>query len=192
MKSLKIIQVLMTIARIVCLVVFIACIVGAAGCFIGLVVFSAIKDIPFEGVTISDKLIEEGTNSETVIVGIIVGMLSCGVAIFLAKYNEVFYRNEVKEGTPFKKSVVHEMRIVALVNMVTSFSYFLTMAIALGIIKGFIRDLGSIDINFSWWIIGYGLALLIISLFAEYGAEKEDNPNVIDTQVEEVEEEPKE
>ena len=48
MKSLKIIQVLAKTARIVCLVVFIACIIGAAGCFIGLVIFSAIKDIPFD------------------------------------------------------------------------------------------------------------------------------------------------
>ena len=57
MKSLKIIQVLAKIARIVCLVVFIASIVGAAGCFLGLVIFCAIKDIPYNGQTISSKLI---------------------------------------------------------------------------------------------------------------------------------------
>lgn len=192
MKSLKIIQVLAKIARIVCLVVFIACIVGAAGCFLGLVIFSVIKDIPFgQGPTISERLIEQGTNSETVIVSIIVAMASCGLSIFLAKFNEIFFRNEVKEGTPFKKEVVRDMRITAIVNMAVSFSFFIMMAITVGIIKAFLRNLGNIELSFSWWIIGYGLSLLVISLFCDYGAEKEDS-NVIDTQVEEVEEEPKE
>ena len=191
MKSLKIIQVLAKIARIICLVVFIACIIGAAGCLIGLIIFCAIKDIPFNnGQTISSKLIEQGTNSETVIVAIIIGMASCGITIFLAKFNEIFYRNEIKEGTPFRKVVVRDMRITALVNIVVSFSFFITLAITVGIIKAFLRNIGDIRLDFSWWMIGYGVALLVISLFCDYGVEL-SNSNVIDTQVEEVENEPK-
>ena len=83
------------------------------------------------------------------------------------------------------------MRITAVVTMIVSFSYFVTMAIIVGIIRAFLRNLGDIRLDFSWWIVGYGLALLVISLFCDYGAEL-NNPNVIDTKVEEFEEEPTE
>lgn len=182
MKSLKIIQVLAVIARVICIVVFVACIVGAAGCALALTIFPLVKDIPLpDEKTISSILVENGTNWQTVVVGCVVGLLACGVNIFLAKYNEIFYRNEIKVGTPFKREIVREMRITAIVNIAVSVSAMITLGIIIGITKAFVRELGNIRLEFGGWLIGYGIALLVISLFCDYSAEKED-PEVIDNQ----------
>lgn len=190
MKSLRIIQVLAKICRIVCIIVFVACIIGAAGCFVALVILPIVKDIVVhDGKTIAELIAQDGkTNVNTIIAACGMGLFGCGVEIFLAKYNELFFKKEIEVGTPFKKDIVKEMRIVAVVNIAVSLSAVIMVGIALGIVRALVRDLQHFD-NYIGTPIGYGIALLIISLFCDYGAELNEKPDAIEA---EIVEEPKE
>ena len=61
MKSLKIIQVLVKVFKIIFFVCFILCIVGAAGCLIAMIVVPIVSTIPVEeGKTVADVMAEHG------------------------------------------------------------------------------------------------------------------------------------
>lgn len=171
MKSLRIIQALAKIARIICLIVFILCIIGAAGCLIGIIVVSSLRNVVlYEGKTLNDILIENRATFESVIAALIVGLLSTGVGIYLSKYNELFYKRELAVGTPFKMEVVKDIRKVSVVNIVVSFSLAVVATITVLIISGVTGV--HVEVSYSLFgTIGYGLVLLLISLFAQYGAE---------------------
>ena len=190
MKSLKIIQVLATICRVICIVVFVACIIGAVGCAVGLVNLPIVKDVVVhDGKTIAELIAEDGkTNVETIITGCAVGLFGCGVEIFLAKYNENFFKKELQIGTPFKKEVVRDMRIMAVVNMATSLAAVIMVAIGVGIARALVRDIQHFN-NYIGTPIGFGIAMLVISLFCDYGAELNGDKDVIEA---EISEEPKE
>lgn len=171
MKSLRIIQALAKIARIICLIVFILCIIGAAGCLIAIIVVSSLRNVVlYEGKTLNDILLENRATFEAVLAALIVGLLSTGVGIYLSKYNELFYKRELAVGTPFKMEVVKDMRKVSVVNIVVSFSLSVVATITVLIIAGVTGV--HVEVNYSLFgTIGYGLILLLISLFAQYGAE---------------------
>ena len=185
MKSLKIIQVLAKIMRIICLVLFIVCIVGAAGCFLAVITLPIMKDVVlYEDKTFSIIIAERGVNWITALTGSIVGLISCGVGIFLAKYTELFFAKEIALGTPFKKEVVKDMRKMAIIHIVVSFVTVIAVAIVISSINAFNPELAHFDSGFGG-TIGFGISMLVISLFCDYGAEKETEANPI------VEAEPK-
>ena len=190
MKSLKIIQVLAVICRVICIIVFVACIIGAVGCLLGLTILPIVKDVVVhDGKTIAELIAEDGkTTVETIIAGCGVGLFGCGVEIFLAKYNELFYKKEIAVGTPFNKEIVRDMRILALVNILVSLTAVIMVGIALGIVRALVRDVQHFN-NYIGTPIGYGIALLVISLFCDYGAELNNKPEVMEA---EISEEPKE
>ncbi|MBO4285904.1 MAG: hypothetical protein J5880_01055 [Bacilli bacterium] len=190
MKSLKIIQVLAVICRVICIIVFVACIIGAVGCLLGFTILPIVKDVVVhDGKTIAELIAEDGkTTVETIIAGCGVGLFGCGVEIFLAKYNELFYKKEIAVGTPFNKEIVRDMRILALVNILVSLTAVIMVGIALGIVRALVRDVQHFN-NYIGTPIGYGIALLVISLFCDYGAELNNKPEVMEA---EISEEPKE
>ena len=171
MKSIRIIQVLAKIARVICIIVFVCSIVGAVGCMVGLIVLPLCKDIVVsDGKTLAELLIEKDMPLYKVYCALAVGLTSCGVSIFLAKYNELFYKREIEIGTPFNKEVVRDMRKTAIVNIITS----LVLVIACSIAVAVVSNINKADMSFKFEYfssIGYGITLLILSLFCDYGAE---------------------
>ena len=175
MKSLKIIQVLAKILHVIFIVVFIACIVGASACLLGLILVPIFKGVViYEDKTFEVLIAEKGAPLYQVYTGLAVGLLSCGVGIFLGKYNELFFKEEIELGTPFDMGIVKKMRMVALVNIVAS----LALAIVCGVGVGIVQYLNHSDFEFKGELlsfVGFGLAMLVISLFCEYGAEASGN-----------------
>ena len=180
MKSLKVIQTLSKIAWVICKVMFVICIVGASLSLVTLLTVPFIKDVVlYEDVSLTILLADKDTNVTTAIVASVVGLLGCGLGIFLAKYTELFFKKELDLGTPFDKKLVENMRKVALVHIIASIALTIVIAITLGVAKKVAGEAitmknGSIDGSF-----GFGIALLVISLFCDYGAERE-NPNTVD------------
>ncbi len=174
MKALKIIQVLAKISEIICMVLFILCIIGAAGCLIGLIVVPIIQNTPLvDDKTLVDILAEQHVLMSEVYSGIVVGLLSCGVGAFLNKYNNIFFKEETALGTPFKMEIVKKMRKVAIVNIVATLALSIIASGSVAIIGVILHE----SVKFDWSLystIGFGISLLIISLFCEYGAEKDE------------------
>ena len=174
MKALRIIQVLAKIARVICVILFVFCIVGAAGCLIGLITLPLSENIViFDGKTVVEFINEKGGSMSKAYGGIVAGLLSCGVGIFLSKYNELFFKEEIELGTPFKMNIVKKMRKVAIVNIIATVALSIAVGIAVVIIQAIYHEDINLDLNL-FSTIGFGISLLIISLFCEYGAEKEE------------------
>ena len=181
MKSLKIIQTLANVARIICIVIFVLCIVGASLCVASLIALPFVKDIVVEtesGKTIEVIFVENDIPFNEAMFGLGVGLLSCGVGIFLAKYTEHFFDEEIKLGTPFDDSIVKKMRKVAIVHIIASIVTSAVAGIAYMIVKALTEGYGEFSFRGLGGSIGFALALLVLSLFCEYGAElkKEQQP----------------
>lgn len=177
MKSLKIIQVLAKIARILCKILFIVCIVGASFSLLGLISLPLSFNFEIsEGKTLIEYFNEQNLSAASAITSCAVALFTCGVGIFLSKYNELFYKRELDIGTPFKMEVVNDMRRVALVNIIVNISVYGAAAIAIAIVQRFYPDVKGMDNSFVG-SVSYGLTLLLISLFCEYSAEK-DKQNI--------------
>lgn len=175
MKSLKVIQVLFRIARILALIAFILCIIGASGCFIATIVLAIIKDMPIvQGQTFAEFLASKGIEFGAVITYVIFGMLTCGFNIFLAKYSELFFLRELKAGTPFTKDMVKDMRKYGLVYIIVSVAATVVLAITYGVIAIFVKSLSKYDYSYHVGSIIYGLFFIILSLFCDYGAERDE------------------
>ena len=175
MKSLKTIQIVMKVLRVLCLIGFIFCIVGAAGCFLGLISFSFLKDIEIEkGKSVAQYIIDTGNMSTNeVYTALAVGLFISLAGIALMKYNELFYKKEVDLGTPFKKEMAKKMREVGLVNIIATIAISSIAAIAVAIAEAVTKE--NFYFNYSVFSsILYGVFLLFLSLFADYGAELEE------------------
>ena len=171
MRSLRIIQVLAKIARVLFIIGFVGSIIGAVGCIIALPTLSAVANIEVEGKTIAEILKENNLNIETLYLAISVGLFSCIVAIVLCKINSSFLKKEIQEGTPFTAPMVKAMRKNALINVITAVASWIIIGIAIAICK---KVLPITDFKYSYSCsteIGWGFALLVLSLFAEYPLE---------------------
>ena len=172
MKSLKTIQVLAKIAKIICTVLFIVCIVGASCCALSVIILPVTKDvILYEDKTFSVVLAEQGTSYIDALTGSVIGLIVCGVGIFLAKYTELFFKKELELGTPFDKGLVKDMRKMALIHIIVSIVASIITSIVYFIFKESVPDFNG-TYDFNGGSIGFGISMLIISLFCDYGAEK--------------------
>lgn len=178
MRSLKIIQVLAKILWVICKVLFVIFIIGAAGCVLGLALFGAVQPLKVNAEqTVAQLLEEKGIQPALAYAGMSAGLISCGGGIFLAKYNEIFFKKELDEGTPFKHHIVKEMRKVALVNILVSLGLTIVGAIVISVVCAVNHIESRQDFMQMISTVGFGLALLVISLFCEYGADLAE-PNV--------------
>ena len=176
MKSLRIIQILAKVARIICLVLYILCIVGASGCAIALIVLPIFQNLPMaDGKTLADLLLEKGTQMFEIYLWVAIGLLSCGVGIFIFRYNQVFFEKEIALGTPFDMEIVKKMRKLALVCVITSVAYSIVCAIIVSSVYAANHVTASYRYE-TFSSISYGLFMLVLSLFCEYGAEINAKP----------------
>ena len=171
MKSLSRVQLLVKIARILCIVGFWFCAVGLLACIVGFITMPLVQDFSIgEGKTVTDAIVENGSSLGEVYGGLLIGLLSCGVGVFVSLYNSFFFKKELVLGTPFDHEIVRDMRKVALVNIIVSFALGLAAAIGVAIIQGIFGE----KLTFKYELlstVSFGIFLLIISLFCEYGAD---------------------
>ena len=177
MKSLKIIQTLCKIARVICIIIFVLSIIGAAGCLIGIILMPALKDeVIYNHKTLEQLLEKNGTNFNVALTAMIMAFVVCGVSIFLSKYTELFFKKEIEVGTPFNKDIVRRMRVLGVVHIVTGIlttvivSSVIAIAVASNPDVENSRNFNLSNVSSLW----FGIAMLIISLFANYDVEKEE------------------
>ena len=179
MKSLKVIQVISKVLWIISKVMFVLCIIGAAGSLLGLILVASLQNVVlWEDVTLAYFLEDKGTNVTTAIVGCIVGIIVCGAGIAVAKLNEIFFKKELDKGTPFDKEIVKDMRILGFIHVGNALVIGSIVGLMLFIISK--TNPNYIDVtNEGWSTFWFGAVLLLVSLFCDYGAEKE-HPEAVD------------
>ena len=174
MKSLRTIQTLAKVARVICLILFIVFIIGAVGSIVGTIALPLLKDeIIYEDKTLEMILLEKNVNFISAITACIIGIIACLTSIFLSKYAELFFARVVREGTPFKTETVKRMRTLGIVNICVEIGVIIVIAVMLAIIKLKNPELADFKSSFYFGSISFGIVMLILSVFVQYGVEKD-------------------
>ncbi len=173
-KSLKTIQLLSKIGRILSTIVFICSIIGVAGCVLGAVTLSLgwTETFKIGGVTVHG-LIENsaemsiGSLYATMAAG---GILSAGECV-IAKFSELYFKHELSDGTPFTFAGAKELHRLGIIAIAVSIGSIVLASIVHAIMAHAMTGVGEMNLD-STPSIGIGITFIIMSVIFKYGAEQ--------------------
>lgn len=172
MKTLKTLQTISKVGRVISKIVFIACIVGFCGCVSGIITVAAgAEGIKFNDVTLKSLLqTEADITTGTLYALMAAGMIICASECVLAKFAEHYFSRELSDGTPFTFGGAKEMFRLGVLTICIPVGAQILSAIAVAIISASIE--GVADLNFSdTTSFALGIAFLVASAVFKHGAE---------------------
>lgn len=179
MKTLKIIQTLAKIGKVLSKIVYICCIVGAVGCLAGIVSLAVGQEtLKLGGVTLHTLLKDEaGIELGTIWASIIVGLFLCVGEITVAKLAENYFSHELKAGTPFTTEGAKELLRLGIYTAAVSVLSVILAKIAQNIICLLAENVEPLSIG-SGENVGLGITFIVIALLCRYGAELKESSDV--------------
>ena len=171
MKSLKIIQTLAKIGRVVSKVVFICCIVGFCGCAFGIISLAlGAAAFQFGGVAVRGLIEKNAEMSMAALyASMAVGAVVCAAEAVLSKFAEVYFVHELADGTPFTLRGSKELLRLGIINVAVSLGMGTVCGAGLALASLLYPELKEVEAGFSSF--GFGIAMIVLSLFCRYGAE---------------------
>ena len=177
MNTLKALQILAKIGKILSTIVFVVCIVGASLCILGITCLAIIPDgIQIGGTTIRG-LVEQkaGWSLATCHLAMTQGIILCAGEAVLAKFAERYFDNELKAGTPFTFEGAKELMRLGILAICIPIGTAILAAIAYGIFRAVTKDVTDPDLDNSTSVI-LGVMLIVGSLLCRHGAEVSEKP----------------
>lgn len=172
MKTLKTIQTLSKVAKILSTIVFVCSIIGCVSCIIGAVCLGAGGAILQAGGYDFAKLIQEssGKTIETLYATMACSVILCAGEIAISKFAQLYFKHELEAGTPFTLSGAKEMMRLGIIIVSVSIGTTIVAAIVYAIIKAVNANVGKYDVG-NYSSIMTGIVFMIISLLLKHGAE---------------------
>lgn len=172
-KTLRTIQVLSKIGKILSKIVFVCSIVGAVLCTLGVLGFSlgVTSAVKFGNITL--KSILDGTESKsvgTVYCAIITAFITFVGQIFLSNVAVSYFKNELTVGTPFTFEGAKELLKLGICTIAIPLGTNIVSSTIYGIMKIFFDNIGEISLDNSI-SVGLGIMMIICSVLCKYGAE---------------------
>ena len=171
MKSLKALQVLAKIARVLCKIVFILCIVGFCLCVVGIVSLAlGFESFKIGGVTVK-SIVENkaGLDLPNLYAALASGVVFCVAEAVLSKFAEIYFENELADGTPFTRRGAKELTRLGILSIVIPLAAYIFVGIGAAAAS---RAYPGIEkLSPGGPSIGLGVMMIIGSLFCRYGAE---------------------
>ena len=162
MKSLKTIQTLAKIGKVISKIVYICCMIGFIACAVGTVAIA----IGGNAITLN----ETTTSIGTTVASLVAGLILCTGEYVVARMAYRYFDNELTAGTPFTfegaKEMMHLGISVIWITVVSSILAQVAQAIISAIMKNV--DALTLDCGVS---VAMGVMLIVMSLFCRYGAE---------------------
>ena len=178
MKTLKTIQTLSKIGKILSKIIFIFSLIGGIGCAVGILTLALIPEgIKFDGMTIH-ALIETKAEASmgTMYAAMAVSMVLCAGEAVLSKIAETYFRNELAAGTPFTLAGAKELFRLGICTICIPLGTQLLASVIGAILALALGDVSSLSIDsYSSGSFGMGISFLIMSLFCRHGAELTEN-----------------
>ena len=177
MKSLNIIQKLFKIARVLCEVAFVFAVIGFCATLIGLIslCFGADNVLKIGGVTIHGIISENlGYDIKSVAASLSGLPFICAGAAVTAKFAEVNFKNELKEGTPFTLGGAKEMLRLGIITIAVPTGTAVIGRVVEGVVAGFmnVEKAEALEMYFdNETSIVLGIMFIAVSLLCRYGAE---------------------
>ena len=119
MRTLKAIQALSKIGKILSKILFIFCIIGFCGCIVGILSMAlGAPTLKIGGATLESFLNTEAeVTTGTVYAAMAAGMILCAGEAVLAKFAEHYFKRELADGTPFNLEGAKEMQRLGILTI---------------------------------------------------------------------------
>lgn len=172
MKTLKTIQVLAKIGKIVSKVLFIFCLVGAGGCLLGILGMAlGASAVRLGGLTLESILQTEAeTSLGSVYASLAVGLIFCAMEAVLAKFAEHYFNRELNDGTPFTLGGAKELLRLGILAIAIPTGTQILSGIVYGIFAATMQDVAPMEIG-TYGSVGVGVMMIVMALICRYGAE---------------------
>ncbi len=172
MKTLNTVQGFHKAGRIISKVVFILCIVGAALCVAGIVSLALMP----EGFKIGDVTFaafvkkEAGVSVNTCYAYLAMGIAFCAGEAVLSKFAELYFKRELKAGTPFTFEGAKELIRLGILSLVIPAAAAAVAAIAHAVISSVLGDVAENNWNDAF-SFGMGFMFIFTGFICRHGAE---------------------
>ena len=175
MKTLKTIQTLAKIGKILSKIIFVCCIVGFCGCIVGIVSLAlGAETFQLGGVTIHSMIEHEaGMNLPSLYASMAVGLLFCAAEAILSKFAEVYFKHELADGEPFTLRGAKELLRLGILTIAIPLGTVIVCSIGLAIAENRFPGIEKISIG-EFSSVGLGVMMIVLSLFCRYGAERNE------------------
>ena len=178
-KTLKTIQTLSKVGRILSKIVFICSIIGIIGCLAGITCLAAglDKTIKLDGVTIQGLIEKEAEVSiGDLYAAMAASLVLCVCECILARFAELYFKHELKAGTPFTLEGAAELKRLGILTVSLALGGSILAAIVHSVMKQAMEgvaefkggDVGSVSL---------GIMFLVMSLVLRYGTERMEKAN---------------
>ena len=176
MKTLKTIQTLAKIGKILSKIMFIFCIVGFCGCVVGILgMVLGAPTLKLGSVTLKSILkTEAGVTVGTVYAAMAAGMILCVGEAVLAKFAQHYFRREVADGTPFTLAGAKELLRLGILTICLPLGTRIVAEIIHAIMSQVMQGVAPLRPGSSG-SIALGVMFLVTSLLCRYGAEQRGN-----------------
>lgn len=177
MKSLKTLQTLSKVGKILSKIMFVFSLIGVGGCVAGLlsIMFGNGTMIKIGDVTLHGIL--ENTNNynfNSISATLAAVLIICAGEAVLAKFAEIYFRNELAAGTPFTRNGANELLRLGILTIAIQVGCTALAEITQGIIAGFmnVEIISQTERMFdNESSIVLGIMFIIGSVLCRYGAE---------------------
>ena len=171
MKSLKAIQTLSKVGKIISKIVYICCMVGFIGCAVGLVaILIGGNVLVMDDATLNDVLNSEAVSMGTALASLIAGLILCAGEYVVARMAYRYFDHELTAGTPFTfEGATELMRLGIFVICINIVSAVLAQ-VAQGVISAMMENVEALTLE-SGDSVALGVMLIVMSVFCRYGAE---------------------
>ena len=176
MKTLKTIQTLAKIGKVLSCIAFIFACIGFGGSVVGALsaAFGGGFAIKLGGVTIYDLFGgARYSELEGVCAALLGWMIVCAGEAVVAKFAELYFKRELAAGTPFTLSGAKELTRLGILTLAVPTGCAVLAAIVSGIAASFLRASAAMDVDFdNGASIALGVMFLAAALLCRLGAEQ--------------------
>ena len=186
MRSLKTVQTLSKVGKILSKIVFICCIVGFCLCVVGIVSLAlGIETVKFGDFTLKGFIEKnEDISIGTLYTAMALGVVFCAAEAVLAKFAERYFKRELADGTPFTKDGANEMQRLGILAICIPVGAAIVAGIVRVILEHTLTDVKLPDVG-SFGSIALGIMFIVTAQICKYGAELKEEK----TEVEKTDEE---
>ena len=172
MKSLKTVQVLFKIAKVISQIVFVCCVVGFCLCVVGIVSLAlGAPVLKLGGVTIESFLADHtGLSNGTLYASLAAGAIVCIGMGVTAKFAVRYFKREQADGTPFTQDGAKELQRIGILSICLPLGAQILAQILHEILAAVLPDVGPLDMDFVG-SVSLGIMLIVTAQICRYGAD---------------------
>lgn len=176
-KTLKAIQILAKIGKILSIIAYVASMIGAITCAVcaglfaiyGKDAISTAKDNMNQIEDEQARQILEKLDVPMLITMTGIAAVLCAAGCVVAHFAKKYFKHELEDGTPFTMRGAKELMRLGIIHICVNIGVSIVAGAVWAIVQQSIEGLE--DSNFEGVSIGLGIVFIIVSLICRYGAE---------------------